>query len=232
VDRIKSPPTVRQLVGTATHDAVAKNLEQKITSETDLPLDDVLDAYSSVFDAEATLIEQPDEPIGKGKDSGVGLVKLHHREIAPTITPLAVEKQAQFTIGGHNYSTYIDLVDKQPNGKQVNELKTAKQASDGAQHVFQLIGSAIAERQDTGEVEASLGLDILVRTKMPKHVPIRWGPVTDATIALFSRQIDTANQMVKTGLFPATGIQNRACSWCGYTALCPAFKAVYGSRKA
>lgn len=231
VDRIKSPPSVRQLIGTATHKAVETNLEQKITSETDLPVNDVLDAYSTSWDKEAPDISAPDEPLGTAKDAGAGLVKLHHREVAPTITPLAVEKQSQFTIGGRHYSTFIDLVAKKPEGKQVRELKTAKQTSDGAQHMFQLVGATIAERQNTGEIETDMQLDMLIRTKEPKVHTINWGPITAATIGVFSKQIETANQMVKSGLFPANGVQNRACSWCGYTAICPAYKAAYGSRK-
>ena len=231
VDQIRMPPSVRQLIGTATHEAVAVNLEQKITSEEDLPLTDVLDAYATSWDREAGLVEQPEEPLGPAKDGGAGLVRLHHKEVAPNIKPLAVEKSVQFRIAGYEYSTYIDTVAQGPEGKVVRELKTAKRTPDGANHMLQLVGATLGERQASGEVEAGMQLDVLVRTKVPNYHTVTWGQMTNATIGVFQKQIETANKMVKTGLFPATGLQNGSCSWCGYTAICPAYKAAFGTRR-
>ena len=231
VDRIKSPPNIRALIGTATHEAAEVNMRQKITSKVDLPVDDLLDAYATRFDAEAPLIESPQEPVPAAKDSGAKLVKLYHREVAPAIDPVAVEKPGKFQIDGREYSTVIDLLDQKPRGVRVNELKTSMRTNDGSQHMFQLIGSALAYRQDTGEVEEGLRMDLLVRTQKPKVHVVNWGPLSPASIRVFANQIKYANRLATEGLFMANGIQNGSCSWCGYTAQCPAYRAAYGSKR-
>jgi hypothetical protein len=158
------------------------------------------------------------------------LVKLHHLRVAPSIQPIAVERQAQFTIGGHIYSTWLDLLDKVKGGTRVRDLKTTAKAADGSNYLFQMIASAVAFRQDSGTTEVDTQLDMLVRTQRPKYHVVRWGPLTNSAIGVFGRQVDHANQIIKSGLFMANGIQNHACGSCGYQERCPAYQAAVKSR--
>jgi len=222
---------VRMVIGTATHKGVETNLAQKITSEVDLPMNDVLDAYSTEFDREVQLVEKPEEPVGPAKDSGAALMRLHHLRVAPSIKPLAVEKETKFTVNGNEYQTYIDYLGQQPRGVRVGDTKTTAQARDGTNYIFQMIAGALGFRQDTGQTEADIQLDMLVRTQTPKYHVIRWGPLTNAAIGVFAKQVEYANTMVKAGLFPANGIQNHACGSCGYQSRCPAYKAAFGSHQ-
>ena len=231
VDRIKEPPKVRMVIGTATHKGVETNLVQKIETEVDLPMNDVLDAYATEFDREVQLVEKPEEPVGPAKDSGAALMRLHHIRVAPSIKPLAVEKETKFTINGNEYQTYIDYLGQQPSGVRVGDTKTTAQARDGTNYIFQMIAGALGFRQDTGQTEADIQLDMLVRTQKPKYHVVNWGPLTNAAIGVFAKQVEYANRMVKEGLFPANGIQNHACGSCGYTRRCPAYQAAYGSHK-
>jgi hypothetical protein len=231
VHRIKEPPKVRMVIGTATHKGVETNLVQKIESQIDLPINDVLDAYSTEFDREVASVEKPEEPVGPAKDQGAGLMKLHHLRVAPSIQPLAVERETKFTINGHEYQTYIDYLGQRPTGVRVGDTKTTQQARDGTNYIFQMIAGAIGYRQATGKTEADIQLDMLVRTQTPKYHVINWGPLTSSAIGVFAKQVEYANTMAKAGLFPATGIQNHACSSCGYQARCPAYQAAYGSHR-
>ncbi len=225
------PPRVRQIIGVATHKAAEVNLGQKIESKTDLPLDDVLDVYSTTFDTDAADIEKPEEPIGSAKDSGAKLVKLHRLELSPQIDPVAVEKPVKFQVNGREYSTTLDLVDRKPDGRNgVRELKTSMRTPDGAQHLFQVVGGALGLRQETGKTEAELRVDVLLRQKLPRIHKIVWGPMSNATIGVFANQIAHAEATVRSGAFLANGLHNGSCSWCGYTSICPAFKAAFGNR--
>ena len=227
--KLPSPPSVRTVIGNATHSAVERNLGQKIVSTVDLPMDDVLDTFSTAFDKEALDIEKPEEPIGQGKDSGVKLVKLHHIRVAPTITPLAVEQQLQFTIGGKHYNTFADALEQRPDGIGLRELKTTARQPDPKSHLFQMIGAALGFRFKWKQKEADNRMDFLIRNKIPRYAKVLWGgPVDDPAIRVFSQQVEYANKMISAGLFMANGIQNHVCGYCSYTAICPAYKAVYG----
>lgn len=228
VRRIKSPPSVRQTLGIAAHTAVETNFRQKITSEVDLPENDVLDAFSTAYDAGTEDIEKPEEDIGKAKDSGLTLLTKHHREVAPGISPLMVEEPVQYTINGIAFSGYLDLVDVQ---RRLRDLKTTARSPTVGNHAMEMTGYAVGYREKTGEVEQDVVLDYLVRVKDPKkqYQKVEWGgPVDDHAINVFAKQVGIASTMIEAGLFPATGVQSQACSWCGYTAICPAYR---GARK-
>jgi hypothetical protein len=231
IERIKSPPSIRTVLGSAAHEAVEHNYRQKITTETDEPLDTVLDVYSDSFDTRLPEVEKPDEPVRPAKDAGVGLVRLHHATVAPKHMPVYVEQQVQFEINGRPYQTFIDLVDKDAGGHTVIDLKTSQRTVSRVGHVLQLIAGAAGFRQKTGLTEKDTALHVLIRTKKPQYQEVSFGgPVNNQAMALLSRQIEDADAMVKAGRFPANGLASFACGWCGYTKICPAYRAAYGKQ--
>lgn len=229
LEKIKSPPSVRLILGDAAHKAVEHNYRQKIETTTDEPMDVVLDVFSDAYDLRAPEIERPEEPVKPAKDQGIGLVKLHHLRVAPQHTPIYVEEQVQFEINGHPYQTFIDLVDDRHT---VRDLKTSQRAVNRTGAVLQLIAGAAGFRQKTGLVETDTALDTLVRTKQPKYQEISWGgPVENAAFGVLSKQIEDADAMIRAGRFPANGLASFACSWCGYVDRCPAYQAAFGHHK-
>lgn len=227
IERIKEKPRVRLLIGNAAHTAAETNLEQKITSEVDLPMDSVLDSFSTAFDAGIKEVTTPEELPGPAKDSGLALVKLYHNKVSPLLQPAAVEEKVQFTINGRTYATTLDV---RTTRDDVLDLKTTQRKPNPSNHAFQVIGGAVAFRQKTGRTERDAGLDFLIRKKKPEYLPIRWGPITNQAIGVFSKQIEYAENIIKRGDFVANGIASYACSWCGYTQICPAYRAAFGSR--
>lgn len=234
---LERPPSVKATIGTSAHRAVEVNYQQKIESRVDVPEDVVLDVFSDTFDNEAKLIDRPEEPIPKAKDSGIGLVKLHHRDVAPKTQPKWVEKAAQFRlISAHRegcdrgptctcgvpFSSTVDLVDEEG---AVRDLKTTARTPSGGAHLMQVAGGALAYEVETGEKAADLVIDYLIRTKIPKYHEERWGgPVDEHLKRIFARQVNTAYDMIQAGLFPANGVEGYACGYCEYKPICPAWR--------
>jgi len=230
VEGIKSPPTIRQAIGIAAHRAIEVDMAQKVDSYTDLPLDDVLDAFSDSYDLEIVGAEEDEtENPEIGKDSGLALVKKAHDEVLPKIQPVFVEEPVQFRIDGIPYSGVIDLVD---DHDRVRDWKTTKRRPSGAGglYITQMTGYALAYRQKTGKVESEVVLDHLIRTKLPQYLPIAsGGPIDNGAIVTFARIVSDVYAQIQEGRFLPNGLMSQACSWCGYTSICPAYREWSGT---
>ena len=230
VANIKRPPSVKQAIGLASHGAVEYNMRQKLRSQVDAPLDEVLDAYSDSWNGMAADLE-PDEAEedapdpAKAKDSGIQIVRKHHTEVAPAIQPLYVEEPIQFDINGIQYSGTVDLVDQK---RRVRDLKTTgRTPGKGKSHLLQMTGYAIGFRQATAEVESEVMLDYFVyyKKKAPVYLPIAsGGPIDNGHIVTFSKIVHDVHDQIMAGRFLPNGIEGTACGWCGYREICPAYK--------
>ena len=224
---IKAPPSLKQVLGTAGHAALAVNLRQKMETLEDLPLAAVLDAYSdnwdqSVIDAK---VEEDEDP-GEFKDSGVQAVSLYQKDLSPSIMPIWVEQPIQFEVNNIPYSGYVDLVD---HLERVRDHKFSGRKPSGQQYMLNMTGYAIAYRHLTGRTEADVVIDTIVRYKKgPEHRPVAsGGPVSDHTIQVFAGIVEGVSQQITKGRFLPNGIVGTppACSWCGYTDICDDFRA-------
>lgn len=231
---IKSPPSLKAARGIAVHSAVELNMSQKIESRTDLPVADVLDAYSDSYDAEIKdgFQVREDEKPGEIKDAGVGLVKVYHAEVAPTIQPAIVEHPVRFTINGQDYTGQIDLGQYIPinlHGEpeyrmELRDTKTTSRAPDPSQYTFNMTGYALSSRLDLGQTEAAVVFDYLVATKKPYYQEIRSGPITDEQIRAFSDVVGSVAEAIEAGKYVPNGLTARGvCDWCGYRDICTAY---------
>lgn len=225
---IKSPPSLRAVIGMAAHEAVEINYRQKMASGVDLPVDDVLDAFSDAFDRIVVdAVPDDKEATPDGKDSGIKTVDLYHREVASTVHPVLVEEQIQFKVNGVPFSGYIDLVDTR---RQIRDLKTVKSKPSRADYSLNMIGYAIGYRQAFGEQESAVQLDYVVRTKQPYYHPVPSdGPIPDTAISAFADVVTGVADAVQKGVFLPTGLNTGACSWCGYKEVCKPYKETVGS---
>lgn len=221
---IKSPPTVRLVVGSAAHEAVELNYRQKMDTGEDLPVGDVKDAFSDAYDrliVDVMPEEDEKESPGEGKDSGIRVVDIYHQKVAPTVHPVMVEEQVQFKLNGIPFSGYIDLVDQH---RRIRDLKTSKKKPSRNDYLLAMIGYAIGFRQKTGEDERSVVLDYVVRTKEPYHHKVESdGAVPESAVLQFGRIVTDVAQAIQKGVFIPTGLTNNACSWCGYRMICKDF---------
>lgn len=228
VYRLKRPPSLKMALGTAGHAAAEIDMRQKMTSGTDLPLDEVLDAFRDAF-AEET-VDSPEVPEKKETkplmlDSGVEAMKVWHKDVAPTVTPIMVEEPVQFSIATGDgpvrpYSGTVDLVD---DTEKIRDWKFVGKKPDphSGEYVLNMTGYAIGYRKLTGKLESGVQLDHIVRTKTPYHFPIGDDkPVPDESIVAFADIVESVGGSIDKGAFPPTGLKSGACSWCGYKREC------------
>jgi hypothetical protein len=232
---VKSPPSLRAIRGIAVHAAVEVDMRQKMTTRVDIPVNDMIDAYDTSWNAETVdgYRVGEDEVPGVVKDKGVELLRLYHETVAPTIQPIMVEEPIQFAINGQPYSGQIDLgteveVDLGwgPPEKRlvIRDTKTTARTPGAGTYLLNMTGYAISQRQITGRIEADTVLDYLIALKEPVYKPISMGgPVTDDQIRQFAGVVDDVSSSIHAGSFVANGLVSGACSWCGYKAICPAY---------
>ena len=79
IQRLPAPPPSEVTLGHSFHTALETNFRQKITSQQDLPLTHVTDAFSDAWDTEAkeTLFEEGEKP-GEIKDEGITILGVYH----------------------------------------------------------------------------------------------------------------------------------------------------------
>lgn len=217
VVQIKSPPNVRMVLGISAHLAVEHNMAQKIVSREDVSLFEMLDVFSDNFDAHVDEVED-DEDHGKAKDDGVKLVRLHHRAVSPLIQPIWVEEAGQLEINDIPYAWTVDIVDDK---SRIRDTKTKMRKPTLEENMLQMTGYALGYRQRTGLIESDVVIDGLVRTKVPQYVPLYGGgAVNDAQIGAFAAALESTAHAIGAGSFPPNGLNNGACSWCGYASIC------------
>lgn len=230
---IKAPPHLKATRGIAVHRAVEADMNQKVTSMEDMPLSDMLDAYSTSWDAEIADGYEPgkDSP-GSIKDAGVKLVKLYRKEIAPKIQPTLVEHPIQFKIAGQTFTGQIDVAQDVPINLygepdyriEVRDTKTTGRAPQPENYLFNMTGYAIGARQSLGEVEADTVLDYLVALPSGKvySKEIRFGgPISDDQIRRFGATVGAVADAIKKGSFVPNGPVSGMCRYCGYYKMCP-----------
>ena len=98
IQRLPAPPSSALTLGRSVHAALETNFKQKITTQQDLSLNHVTDAFSTAWDAEAkeTLFDEGEHP-GEIKDEGIRIPGVYHPTVAPTIQPKAVEQPFELT---------------------------------------------------------------------------------------------------------------------------------------
>lgn len=227
VHRIVRPPRLRMALGISAHYAVEVDLQHKVKTWEDMPRDEVVQTFVDDFERVAADAEaEPGETKGGTKDSGVTAVGTWYDRVAPNVAPVLVEQNGQFMLRSDDvevpYDWTIDVVDQD---RMIRDWKFVSKRPSGTQsYVLNMVGYAIGYRRQSGEMESGVQLDNIVRTKTPYHYPQSSGPVADDDIEAFTEIVTTVYQAIGTGLFPPTGLQSNACSWCGYRDICNAYK--------
>lgn len=234
VDRVKRPPTIKQSLGLASHSAYEQDMLVKLVSGENAEEDVVLDVFSDEYDEKRRqgflmLKDDPDDeedPV-KAKDQQIRVIQKQHREIAPLIVPVLVEESFIYAINGKPYSGTLDLFDAE--GKLRDWKNVAKKPGKEDGYTVGMIGYAIGYRHLTGLKEKEVQIDFLVRYKKqaPGYFPVSsGGPISDEAISSFASTVERAYDAIMGGHFVANGLQNNACSWCGFRDICPAFAFV------
>jgi len=158
---LPEPKTGSLALGTAVHQALGKNFQQKIASREDLPVEEVKQAFGEAFDeaAEVTEFREDEDPM-ELKAVGARLTEKYMKECAPSVQPRMVEAEVSGKLGGVSVKGIVDLIDDQG---QIIDIKTAARKPSGvsAGYGFQLATYA----QLTPGASGTCRLDTLVKTK-------------------------------------------------------------------
>lgn len=214
-------------LGSALHKAQQFNYSQKIKTKTDLPFVEIeqfmLEFLTMEFKnneknpnflkVKYNKKETPEELMNMAS----GLLTLLYKRMQIT-QPLYVELPIVLKILGQEFIMYIDLIDDQ---HIIRDLKTS--ASKYSEEIInfntQLIAYALGYRTLFGKKENGIGLDVLVKTKMPQFQSIRGAQVTDGQIDRFLNSLAQVNLGIEKKIFPPVDNQ-MTCSWCDFKDLC------------
>ncbi len=220
VEGLKIPPKPDMVVGSSFHKAMEKNFENKIETQEDLPVDEVLDVYSETFEEKLQEVEDKPEEVelGKLKDSGYKITKEYRETKAPEIQPLEVETYIEADIGdGVKLHGYADII---TTDLKVIDLKTVKKKPSNNQidYGYQLQLETYAIHNDLRGAE----IHYAIQTKNPQILVLEHPlPATNQRIKTIAKQVAEA---IRTGNFLPNGLGHSwACNYCGYKekGLCP-----------
>lgn len=234
------PPGFALVLGTGVHRSVEKDLTQKIQTGGLLPDESIKDISRDavIEEIERSGLELDAEekerglPAVRGEiiDQAVTLSGLHHRKLAPIIKPTAVERAFCLELEGFPYDIhgYIDIMDNDLGiAPVVRDTKTAARSPsqgdlDDGRYADQMTIYATAVKVLDGKYPASLKVDALVKTKVPKVTTLSTNR-EDRDWEIFFRRMELMAKAIERGIFaPASeGAWCCAPKYCGYWVDCP-----------
>jgi hypothetical protein len=230
------PPGIALIVGTGTHRAVERNLKSKMERGVLLPDEEVAetarDAVVSAWDAGVRLDpEEAAKGIKKARaeavDRAVRLANLHHKQLAPAISPTAVERSWAVSLKGYPVDL-VGQIDIQ-EAARIRDTKTSQKspAPDAASKSLQLIAYSLAVRVLDGAYPQSATLDYLVDSSSGPRSVIVEACFDDRAVRSLLARVEALCRAMEAGIFPPIGPDHWACDpkWCGYAMTCKYYLA-------
>lgn len=228
----KIPPGVAMVIGSATHKSIETNLAEVVRGNAMLPVEQVADvARDELEGLWKSGVSLSDEELAAGMkavkggaiDTAVALSRLHRTDLAPTLTPTAVERKFVIKLEGFP----LDLagqIDIQEGTARIRDTKTAAKspsqadADDSIQ--FTMYGLAAKVLDGAGPTE--FALDALVKTKVPKVATLKTTR-TDDDYQMLLRRVERAATIIEKGAFVPARTTDWWCSkrFCGFWSTCP-----------
>jgi len=225
-------PSGSMVRGRSCHKSEEKNFKQKITSNIDLPIEQVKDVFSDEWERGKYQIRWTEEELGedsptktegKFKDSGIALIGVYHTELAPLVIPEAVEDK--FTVhfeGG--YPDLTGIIDRIDKGDQIVDLKFVGKSpsEDDLLKDIQITAYDFGYRNTRKKKPSLLKKEYAISTKKPKTAIQECEPRDDETLNRFLRRLESAMGAIEKGNFLPASHGWWGCSqkWCGYWLTC------------
>jgi hypothetical protein len=187
------------IIGSAVGAACNANDSLKVGSGEDLPLADVLDAYSDEFDLKVEEsrdregIDWAGSNPGVAKDEGAGVLSVYHQTVAPTFQPVSVEREFVLSPPGVDwvFKGYMDvetaaggIIDRKVKGKALS----AAEAKVDVQPTSYLLARREEARAGFGEPATGFDFHVMKKLKTPV-VDIVPAPRTDAQLDAFYQRL-------------------------------------------
>ncbi len=223
-------PGIALVVGISTHKVIETDLENLLAAGALLPDEAIADlAYQEtlrLFEGEV-FIDEDDKGKslaavrGETADVVIALTDLHHKRVAPTIRPVALEEEWKLeTQLPYDMAGRIDIRE----ATRIRDTKTTAKSppKNAADKSDQLTMYAMANKVYRPDDPApSLLLDFLVKTKTPKHVHLETTRGDEDFRALLDR-LAVAMSAIEKGIFVPASSGHWICSprYCGYFSTC------------
>jgi hypothetical protein len=220
------------IVGTATHKSIEKNLIEKRDNKTLLSTEAVTeiaaDTLKNTWAGENPVLSDEEKEQGEKKvkgdaiDTAVSLATLHHRELAPKIEPVHLEREVYLELNGFPYDLkgFVDI--QEPDG--IRDTKTSSKSPDAgaAEKSTQLRFYSLARTVLDGLPPAKASLDFLVKKKAPEAITVST-QMQESDHHRFLDRVSRVADAIQKGAFTPAPPDSWACSerWCGYWSRCP-----------
>jgi hypothetical protein len=227
IEGIRIPPGISMAIGTATDVSVTTDLTFKKNTGK-LRIEDELkdiarDALNGTWTKGVRLVgdelkESQKKLKGEAVDDAVALSVLHHKEIAPTIEPVDLQRFWRLELENYPYDL-AGRFDIEERDRLRDTKTTAKSPTwDEAHKSDQLTIYALAHKVTKGTVPTKLSLDYLIRTKVPKQVVLETQRTEEDFQAIF-RLYEKSLKIIEAGAFmPSRDGWWCSDKWCGYWA--------------
>ena len=229
IDGLRLPPGGAQHLGSSFHKAAEAQNAQKVTTKTDLPVDELQDRYSEHFRSiPESEIKWEDESPTKVYDDGAALVGLFAVTAAPRTQPTHVEQRVTIPTDTLPIVCVMDVVTE--DGVRDYKTKGKAPSAGEADSSEQLTAYTAAHDFAFGHPPSKVVLDFFVRPSKTKPTGFHDSQESRRTAGQVSIWLDDAKAVVSqmahaadTGLFPYAPGDSWACSkkFCGYFDICP-----------
>ena len=231
IEGLVIPPGISMVVGTATDVAIDTDLTAKKDTGS-LRLDDEIkdmarDALNINWQKGIRLVgdelkDSQKKLKGEAVDDAVVLATMHHKELAPTMDPIAIQRFWKLELDNYPYDLTGRIDIEEPD--KTRDVKTSAKSPtwNEAHKSRQLTIYSLARKVTTGLGWKNLSLDYLIRTKTPKHIVLETQR-EEADFQGFYRLYERAMFVIEKGAFmPNTDGWHCSDRYCGYwDSKCP-----------
>lgn len=218
---LRLPPKSALTLGGAMDAAFTHNFTQKIQSQNDLPVDDVLDAFSTAFDKRTPETDWSGDDPGEQKDLGAKMTKAFQEKASPNIQPKTVQEKARVeTDAGFAVAGTFDVIDSNDILRDQKSSKNAYSADAVSLEVQPAVYDFLYQAK-YGKKPAGFAFDVITKHKEPRYQEVK-GEVTEAQTNQLFETIRAMHSAIERGEFQYASSAGWWCSkdWCGYWSIC------------
>ncbi len=212
IEKIEVPNKIALAGGTAYHKALETNYVQKIESRTDLPVSDVIDAFSSSYDDEIEIVDKADfeiEKPGTVKDNWIEVLKIYMKDTAYRIFPVDVERRISAKLKNWKYGLTGKVDIKDEDAVIVDHKTTSKPYKSTPENYklqcgggYPLLDKILSLSDESHKQAKAARIDYNIR-KSPKSPKAEVRNIAvDIDIPYFLNVFDQVQNGISAGVFP------------------------------
>jgi CRISPR/Cas system-associated exonuclease Cas4 (RecB family) len=224
VKGIKKAPNSGLILGISVHKGVETNYLHKFKTKKPAKLSEVLDAFSTEWDATRKGADFEGKEPGQVKDTGVQMSRVHYDRLAPAVQPLEKPEYGfEIAIPGvrRKFVGYIDVLAKVlsiPLAVLDNKTTRRRWSQFECDLSTQLTSYVYAVKKIFGKKPVA-GLDVVAQTSKEVTGTRFMTMRDDAQLKRFEKTVQGIEAGIKSGIFYPTDNPSH-CGWCGYSDSC------------